>query len=194
MSNHQKKYPFNLMEEAFGEGQHIYNRINEKTGVVCQEVLYGSKIYKWCHGDWDITETHYSDGWITRTLREEMMGETRNIGGLLRETIVQRRMEKFVEEKMNETEKEIIEMRLCRGRYPVSWLEISKKFNMGSLHSAQDMYNLAVKRIKDAENIILSPKLSEEEIEFMKGSFETAIDDECDGITVRTTDATFYTF
>ena len=175
MSNHQKKYPFNLMEEAFGEGQHIYNRVNEKTGVVCQEVLYGSKIYKWCHGGWSITETRYPNGWITETLIEEMMGKTRSIGGLLRETIVQRRMEKFVEEKMNETEKEIIKMRLCWGRCPVSWLEISKKFNMGSLHSAQDIYNLAVKRIKDAENIILSPKLSEEEIEFVKWSFETDI-------------------
>ncbi len=79
---------------------------------------------------------------------------------------------------MNETEKEIIKMRLCRGRYPVSWLEISKKFNMGSLHSAQDIYNLAVKRIKDAENEILSTKLSEEEIKYLKWCFESDINDE----------------
>lgn len=178
MSKYQKNYPFNLMEEAFGEGRYIYDRINEETGVVCQEVLYGSKIYKWCHGDWDITETHYPNGWIIQTLKEDVMGETRGICGIIRERIVQRRIEKFVEEKMNETEKEIIKMRLCRGRYPVSWLEISKKFNMGSLHSAQDIYNLAVKRVKDAENEILSPKLSEEETEYLKWCFESDINDE----------------
>lgn len=177
MSKYQKNYPFNLMEEAFGEGRYIYDRINEETGVVCQEVLYGSKIYEWCHGGWD-TWSYCQNGWIIQTLKEDVMGETRGICGIIRERIVQRRIEKFIEEKMNETEKEIIKMRLCRGRYPVSWLEISKKFNMGSLHSAQDIYNLAVKRIKDAENEILSTKLSEEEIKYLKWCFESDRNDE----------------
>lgn len=177
MSKYQKNYPFNLMEEAFGEGRYIYDRINEETGVVCQESLYGSKIYEWCHGGWD-TLSYCQNGWIIRILKEDVMGETRDISGIMRETIARRRIEKFIEEKMNETEKEIINMRTLGGRCPVSWLEISKKFNMGSLHSAQDIYNLAVKRIKDAENEILSTKLSEEEINYLKWCFESDINDE----------------
>ena len=175
MSNHQKNYPFNLMEEAFGEGQYIYDRINEKTGVVCQEVLYGSRVHEWCYGRLGkISVTSNSDGWITETLQEETMGGNRDICGLLREIIVQRRMEKFIEENMNETEKEIIKLRMCRGKYPTSWLDISKKFNMGSLHSAQDIYNLAVKRIKDAEKDILSPILTEEEVKYIVWCFESS--------------------
>lgn len=149
MSESKRKYPWNLLDEMFGDTVDAYG---------------DNVIERWCYRD-------YIDCY------DEKKELTQNI----REKIIVWRAEEYVNEVLNEEEKKVVNFRLNewtdwqldRHYKAMPWNQIQLKMKYRSPQTGQDVYEQAMRKLKGIKRFrLLSPKLAEEEREYLLNTIE----------------------
>ena len=146
----ERKYPWNLLDEMFG-------KVNGPNGM--------SIIEEWCYNN-DCGSYPNNDEELARDIREK---------------IVEIRLKKYMNEKLNDEERKVIDLRNSewydyqaeRSYQQMPWNQIQERMEYNDYREGQVVYNRAVKKLKHPEMFqILSPKLSEEEKEYLASAVE----------------------